>query len=329
MQLNNGTLAGSANCTVRLNLKGVTLGQQDNNAGVLQSWEAAFSGAATASVTVTQFGPPTGIVSFQPVPGAATDIGVGQDAAGTTWVIGTSGGIYRYDGVGFQQIPGGAVRIAVDNTGNAWVINAFSQVYQYNGSFFVQRPGAALDIGAGADGSIWVIGTDHGIYRYNTVNGSWNQFPGAADRIAVDINGSPWVINGSHLIYHLVNGLFQQFPGQAFDIGAGPQGRVWVIGADNAGGGNHGVYELSESTFIAVSGAGVTISAGGANGDPWVLNAQGGIYRGTQDQAALRIPAAVQPGAAPQAPRPAGAPVPTQPPAALPRPTPVPPRPKS
>ena len=63
--------------------------------------------------------------SWQKVPGAARDIGVGAD--GTVWVIGTEsapGGrvLFRLGPQGWVKVDGGAERIAVGPDGQPWVV---------------------------------------------------------------------------------------------------------------------------------------------------------------------------------------------------------------
>jgi len=230
------------------------------------------------------------ISGWTQIPGGALDIGVGPDAAGTTWIIGTNPGgggeqVYRFNGSSFDPIAGFGVRIAVDNLGYAWVVNAQGGIYQWTGAFFSQKQGSAQDIAAGAGGSIWAIGTtlvannNYGIFQYNGNTGGWTQFPGAAKRIAVAPDGSPWVVNAQGAIYHYVGGNFVQLPGAAFDISVDSTNHVFVIGQDNLGNGNSGIYMWDGvSTWIRQPGAANNISSGFPL--TWVTNAQGGIYRG-------------------------------------------------
>lgn len=143
---------------------------------------------------------------FQPMIGAATDIGAGSD--GTVWAVGTDPqpggfGIYRFDGAAWTKIPGGAVRVAVGPDGFATVTNNLRQIYRFNGSSFQLMPGLAVDIGIGADGSAWAVGADaepggYAIYRWS---GRWTRVHGGATNIAVDPAGRAWVANSQHQIY--------------------------------------------------------------------------------------------------------------------------------
>ena len=176
-----------------------------------------------------------------PHPGGATDIGVG--ANGSVWIIGSnrvSGGygIYRSNGQAWTALPGGAVRIAVDQAGNAWVVNSAHHIYHWTGNAWASSPGAATDIGVGANGSVWVVGTSPcrqlGIYRWN--GRAWTALPGGAgDRRGP--GGNAWVVNSAHHVYHWTGKAWAGYPGAATDIGVGANGSVWVVGTSPVPGG--------------------------------------------------------------------------------------------
>ena len=89
------------------------------------------------------------------MPGLANDITIGGD--GAAWVIGTDRenggyGIHKWTGTNWVKFAGGAVRIASDNYGTPWVVNDADQIFRYNGQGWDLMPGAAKDIGIGADG---------------------------------------------------------------------------------------------------------------------------------------------------------------------------------
>jgi hypothetical protein len=145
--------------------------------------------------------------SWERLPGAAKDIGIGAD--NSVWVIGTNSvqggyGIYRWEGKNWRRIDGGAVRIDVDPRGNPWVVNSYDNIYRRVGDRWEQVFGAAKDIGIGADNSVWVIGTNsvqggYGIYRWEEKN--WRRIDGGAVQISVDNHGVPWVVNADNYIY--------------------------------------------------------------------------------------------------------------------------------
>jgi hypothetical protein len=146
--------------------------------------------------------------TWQLLPGAANDIGVGAD--GSAWVIGQDQepggyGIYHWVNNNWVQVDGGAVRIAVGPDGAPWVVNSQGLIFHRVGGTWQLLPGAANDIGVGADGSAWVIGQDqepggYGIYHW--VNNNWVQVDGSAAQITVGPDGAPWVVNKQGLIFH-------------------------------------------------------------------------------------------------------------------------------
>jgi len=76
--------------------------------------------------------------SWERLPGAAKDIGIGAD--NSVWVIGTNSvhggyGIYRWEGKNWRRIDGGAVQISVDKHGVPWVVNADNYIYRKKRSF--------------------------------------------------------------------------------------------------------------------------------------------------------------------------------------------------
>jgi len=198
-------------------------------------------------------------------PGAARDVTDG-------WVIGTgtvSGGykIYRWNGAGWSQMPGGAVRIG-GTYNTPWVVNNLNQIYRWNGSGWQSIPGAAKDV---ADG--WVLGTDttgggYGIYRWNGT--SWNHMPGGAVRIGGTYS-TPWVVNNLNQIYRWNGSGWQLMPGAGKDIADG-----WVIGTGAESGG-YGIYRWNGTGWTKIPGGATSI--GTAGGTPWIVNSTKKIYR--------------------------------------------------
>ena len=163
---------------------------------------------------------------------------------------------------------------------------------------WIPRPGLAHDIGVGADGSVWVIGTnpvysggtgqhpitEFGIHKWT--ESTWEPVDGAGRRIAVDQNGNPWVVNSRKQIYRRVNNQWEtQLPGLAYDIGTGADGSVWVIGDDHVGTAHDfGVHKWTGSAWERLpDGGGVRIAVD-ENGNPWVVNSAGQIYRRVNNQ---------------------------------------------
>lgn len=211
--------------------------------------------------------------SWHALPGAALDIAATDDTVWVIGTDASGGGygIYRMasnDGA-WERQPGGAVAIALENQ-TPWVVNNANEIFRWNGAGWECMPGAAIDIAAGDDGEVWAIGTNaafggHSIHRWDGNN--WTTVPGGAERIAVDDDGNPWVANSQHLIFRGDGGSWHPVPGAARDLGAG-DGGVWAVGIDPHPSG-YGVYKWNGTTFDQAPGAGVRIEVGN---DIYVVN---------------------------------------------------------
>ena len=135
------------------------------------------------------------------VQGSASDIGAG---GGAVWAIGrtTLGGgfnIMRWNNGSWQDIPGAAVRIDVNQAGQAWVVNDRGDAFRWNGSTWVGAPGKqGRDISVGSDGQVFMVGWDdvgdgYPIYRWTGT--SWTLVDGALKNISVGPNGLIWGTN--------------------------------------------------------------------------------------------------------------------------------------
>ena len=70
--------------------------------------------------------------AWERLPGKANDITCG---GGEVWVIGTNRvqggfGVLRWAGQSRENVPGGAVRIAVDERGTPWVVNEAGTIFR-------------------------------------------------------------------------------------------------------------------------------------------------------------------------------------------------------
>ena len=186
--------------------------------------------------------------------------------------------IYQWTGSGFTVVPGAVgARVAVGPTGSLWIIRSNGTIYRKVRDGFRRVPGTALDLAVGGDGSAWIIGEDSGVYRWT--GRMWDPYMITGVAISVDEDGDPWIVNSSGQIlrWDADSDRFVTMPGNAArDISA--ESSVWTIGRDG------GVRELqSNGRFSAVRGSGVRVSAG-ANGQAWVVNEAGEIYRWTGNQ---------------------------------------------
>jgi hypothetical protein len=140
----------------------------------------------------------------------ANDVAIGG-AGSPPYVIGSlpiagGFGVFYWQDPGWVQIPGGALRIAVDPSGQPWVVNDAGQILSFDFATVAWHllPGVATDIAVGGEGSVWVVGTQaapggHLTYRWDGLK--WEPFAGqGAVAIAVGPDGNPWVVTDAGAI---------------------------------------------------------------------------------------------------------------------------------
>ena len=249
-----------------------------NEAGAVGCMPLAAPAPAPAPTAAPKPDPEkTPTLSWGEVNYKAYDIAVG--ANGAVWFIsaatpdGSNGWIYRVTAQGPEQVPGGAMRIAVDPAGIPWVVNAGNQIFRWNGSGWQLMPGAARDIGIGANGAVWVIGTDQSPYRWTGT--TWSRISGGAVLISVDPSGNPWVVNAGNQIWRYDGTNWHLLPGAAIDIGVGADGNVYVVGTGQTTGGSQ-VYRWvpSANNWTAEAGAVGFSVAGGPAGTVYVARSR-------------------------------------------------------
>ena len=204
----------------------------------------------------------------------ANDIAVGK--GGVVWATAKNGSIWRWTGLEWKEVGGGAVRLAVDPEGAAWVVNAGKQIYKYNVSSkqWELKSGLATDIGAGADGSIWIIGANpvpggFDIYKWN--GSGWTKVEGGALRVAVDPTGKAWVVNNSNTIFRYTGSGWQTLPGAVKDVAIGAEGSVWCTAKDGR------IHKWENNNWALKSGGAENITVT-PEGNPWVVNGAGEVY---------------------------------------------------
>jgi hypothetical protein len=158
-------------------------------------------------------------------------------------------------------------------------------IYTYGAGRWEQIDGEATDIGVGADGSAWVIGSSkskinggNGIYRLGVMG--WEQIDkdGGAIRIDVDPSGNPWVVDNNDNIFRRSGAEWEQIDGTATDIGIGADGSVWIVGTKPRFGG-YGIYRWDGRNWEIVSDDGAVRIDVDPQGNPWIVNDNGNIYR--------------------------------------------------
>ena len=162
---------------------------------------------------------PNGSGGYFLVPGAAVDVGTG--ANNVTWVIGTNNvgggkGIYRWTGGNWQNIAGGALRIAVNPSGNAWVINSYDHVFEWKGSSWNYISAVTgKDIAISPGGTIFVMQPSK-LFSKKPSDTTWSSMDGPSGkimlRISADLNGNPYVITTENKLYQNNGTLWYEIP---------------------------------------------------------------------------------------------------------------------
>ena len=231
---------------------------------------------------------------WQEVPGCAKKIASG---GGITWVLGCASGgsggyqIFSRNGSNWDLVEGAATDIAVNSDGTPWVVNANGTIFQRSGNSWQPVPGCAKKIAAGG-GKVWVLGCasgGNGGYQIFTWNGSgWDLIPGAAVDLAVDSRNTVWAVNAQGEIYRYANSRrggysvtignsWKQVAGCAKKIAIGGD-KVWLLGCANNGSAGYEIFSRNGSNWDLVPGAAVEIAVD-ATGNPWIVNANGTIFR--------------------------------------------------
>ncbi|RYU85879.1 hypothetical protein EWM62_18760 [Mucilaginibacter terrigena] len=180
----------------------------------------------------------------------------------------------------------GAVRVAVSPAGVPWVVTKAHKILKYNGTGWDEMPGSGSDIAIGANGAVFAIGTietsptgGNNIMKWTGT--AWeDMLDCAAIRIAVTPAGIPWVVNKSGLVY-VFGGeyLWKAFDNVlASDIGIGADGSVFVTGK-NTGDTNPDIFKWDGTanwTNLNISG-GTNISVA-PDGKAWWLDKENMLH---------------------------------------------------
>jgi signal transduction histidine kinase/ligand-binding sensor domain-containing protein len=175
-----------------------------------------------------------------------------QTADGFLW-IGTSTGLYRFDGLKFEPFlelagdhPILEVRaLLATSDGGLWIgyRNGVAFLKQDKASFYTEQQGLPYGrVGSLAqtpDGAIWaaVVGGLARLSdgRWERIQFNWNYPANSPERVLVDGAGTLWVTGGQS-IHFLLRGsrTFQQTAVKVStwtEVGAGPDGSVWIADA--------------------------------------------------------------------------------------------------
>ena len=164
---------------------------------------------------------------------------------------------------------------------------------------------------AAAATPVWSVNANGDVLYLDGTN-KWTTVQGGGSRIAVAPDGQPWVTNKTGEVWRRLKGSTGYRDGiwvkvapanTASDIAIGGEGSVWALGfADQSGGTNHAILHLDKSnlktdsdpsftsTFTVQNSGGGTDIAVGLDGQPWVVNAAGELWRETRNTNVQWIP---------------------------------------
>ena len=143
-------------------------------------------------------------------------------------------------------------------------------------------PGQAIDISVSGVDRAYCIGANrtdgggYGVWRWN--GGGWQAIGGAGVRIAADRHGRAWIVNDQQRIWLYDRGRWQKVKGAATDIACGG-GQIWIVGVTKRGDGGYGIWKLTgPGAWQRIPGSAVRIAVDN-QGQPWIVSANGRIYR--------------------------------------------------
>jgi peptidoglycan hydrolase-like protein with peptidoglycan-binding domain len=257
--------------------------------------------------------------TYVQAPSTANDIGAGTD--GSVWIIGTMPGpggfrIHKWNGSGWDMDPGGtATRISVASDGTPWVVTSAATVWHklsnsaLTGDWQLVSGISASDIAA-SGGAIWAVSTTAvaGGFQVYSYNGQqWVIDTIGAVRIAADNFGIPWILQASGAVLIRYEGGWEPIPagsggGGIVDIAVPPgfigayawglksafgvQLQLSLFDQQNAYPGPPGldapdVTQWWSTSFVGTPGTSVGVAAAGPNGQPWIVDGTGRIFRST------------------------------------------------
>ena len=132
--------------------------------------------------------------SWDRIPGAANDIGIGAD--GSVWIVGNDKvgakdfTIEHWVNNAWQKVPGGAVRVDVDDKGNPWVLSSAGGIFRWSNGSWINLPGGASDVAVGPAGAVFVVNSGGSVY--SLAGATWAARDGALAAIALDGQGHLW-----------------------------------------------------------------------------------------------------------------------------------------
>jgi peptidoglycan hydrolase-like protein with peptidoglycan-binding domain len=254
----------------------------------------ALTGSLASALAITQSSWFAGSLNFEPA--------VIKFDTAETWTFFTTGGI-RWQQVllhefghalGFEHSSIFSVMKATYQEMSTSLTNDDEQAISTKYDKFELVSGSGRDIAVNnVNSEVWLVGGNqespgnYGIFKWDGGT-SWIKVIGSGARVAVMQGSAPypvvvtsagdmWIRNSADP----ANGTWIPMTGCARDIATGADGSLWVIGCTAVAGGLS-IHKGVSGGWQLVSGGAVRIAVG-QFGRPWVVNADGRIFRKTGD----------------------------------------------
>jgi hypothetical protein len=153
-------------------------------------------------------------------------------ADGSVWGVNSGDEIYRWNGGGWDLIPGGLRQISVGSASHVWGVNSSDMIYRWNGTSWHQIPGLLRHVSVAADGTTWGVNSALNIFRYRP-SGGWDQMPGGASQVAVGTASHVWVNTPSNIAYRWNGSSWDPMPGRLRHVSVTADGTVFGVNMDH------------------------------------------------------------------------------------------------
>ncbi|MFI6318786.1 hypothetical protein ACIBG8_14760 [Nonomuraea sp. NPDC050556] len=149
---------------------------------------------------------------------------------------------------------------------------------------------APRDLAVGGDGMVWIASDGNQVRRWNPATKTYDtQIEVHAVRITADDRGAAWLIDSDSVVRRIEPPRGSEHAQlvtvsprlrEAVDLAAGKGGVIWALAGEHpVGGGDTPLLRWTGPAWEPVPGIKGTAVAAGTDGLPWVVTAQGRLFR--------------------------------------------------
>jgi virginiamycin B lyase len=195
-----------------------------------------------------------GAGGWEYLPGPAmTQVSIGAD--GTVWGLeNTLNNVRRWNGSGWEVIPGQLKQISVGSAQNIWGVNNANQIFRRVGDGWQRMPGALTQVSAAADGTVWGVTDAGNIYQWT--GSAWQHVPGQLKHISVGSAQHVWGVNFSDIIFRRNGSAWESLGGYLKQVSVNADGDMWGVNAADQ------IFHRVGSGWDRIGGLLVNISVG-------------------------------------------------------------------